>query len=223
MTSKTYNIFPMVVKVVSYPNHLELKEYVTKEVPEKSNVPIHTNKSNTLSLFETDDGKLFFDMDQTPIVQDFHEFCKQEILTFAREDSAYDMEEIMITGSWINVYGENSGQSVHSHTNSYFSGNYYLNYDPAAGHAPLMLWNPYFMMSMSRPFMMHNRLQEKLNSSHYDYLQVKVNEGDLLLFPSQLSHSVEQTPTNQGRTTISMNAMPTKLSYKTYNFEVKKG
>ena len=224
MNGKTYNIFPMVVKKVSYPKQLELKEYINKELPERNDIPTKINKSKTISLFQNDEDKTFFVDDQTPIVQDVHEFCKKEFLKFAREDSAFDMEEMYIVGSWINIYGENSGQNVHSHTNSFFSGNYYLNYDPSAGHKPLVLWNPYLMMSSSRPFMSQDRIQENVASAHFDFLEIKVNEGDLFLFPSQLSHSVEQVPENVGRTTISMNAMPSKLKTRSYSFEiVKKG
>ena len=224
MNQKTYNIFPTIVKKVSYPNHLELKEYINKELPERSDIPTQTNKSRTISLYQTNDDKTFFVDDQTSIVQDLHEFCKKEFLKFAREDSALDMEEMYIVGSWINIYGENSGQTVHNHTNSFFSGNYYLNYDLSIGHKPLVLWNPYVMMSPGRPFMSQNRLQENLASAHFDYLEIKVNEGDLFLFPSHLLHSVEQTPENVGRTTISMNVMPSKLKNRSYCFEiVKKG
>lgn len=217
-----YKIFPLIAKKVSYPDHQELKQYISENVLENEDVPKTSNKSGTISLFQTFDDKSFFRDVDAPVIKRFEDFCRSEILTYAREDMAYDMEDIIIVGSWVNVYGA-SGQDLHSHANSFFSANYFLNYDESQGHKPLVIWSPYKTMNPSRPYIAHDRLKTSIKADHYDFIALRANEGDLFIFPSQLTHSVAANPSNATRKTISMNAMPTKLRMHSYSFEVKKG
>jgi hypothetical protein len=221
LMEKTYRLFPLLIQQVSYPNHHELKDYITNNVMTDSEVPTMKNGSGTMSLYQKYEDKSFFKDCVAKPVQEFHEWCKMQILLYARDQLAYDMDNIIIVGSWINLYGS-SGQDIHSHANSFFSANYFLNYDEEAGHKPLRLWSPYKTMNPARPYLAHNRLREMLTPDHYDYADPRVEEGDMLIWPSFLSHSVDITAKNALRQTISMNAMPTKLRMHSYSFEVKK-
>ena len=219
MESKSYNIFPIVVKSVKYPKHDELKQYLMEEPTGllHNSIPYEENQYGTRSYWQNGTDKFFFRGDKHPIVQDFHQFCKEQLLEYARQDMAYDMDEMLITQSWINVY-KNSGQNIHSHVNSFFSGNYFLNYN--AAHSPFLIYNPSKTTGSMRPLLAHDRVQEKLTSSQFDFLEIKLSEGDLFLFPSHLYHSVDHKD-NDGRITISMNSMPSEVKYAAYRFKIQ--
>lgn len=220
MEGKTYNIFPTIVKSVRYPKHEELKKYLMEEPTGLMyrSIPYEENNMGTRSYWQNGADKFFFRSDRSEIVQDFHRFCKEQFLEYARNDMAYDMEEMLITQSWVNVY-KKSGQGLHAHTNSFFSGNYFLNYNET--HSPFLLYNPSKTEGSLRPFLSHDRLKEKLTSSQFDYLEIKLAEGELFLFPSHLYHSVNHSSKNEGRVTISMNSMPSEVKYAAYRFKIQ--
>lgn len=217
-----YKLFPVIVKLVTYPKHDELKKFITTNVMTDKDVPTMKNGSGTISLYQTFEDKCFFSSCDSEPVREFEAWCQDEILKYATQNMAYDMDDIIIVGSWINLYGT-SGQDLHSHGNSFFSANYFLNYDAEAGHKPLRLWSPYKTMNPSRPYLAQNKKATSATPDHYDYADMKVAEGDMLIFPSQLSHSVDVAPQNALRQTISMNAMPSTIRMRSYSFEVKKG
>lgn len=217
-----YRLFPVIVKLVTYPKHDELKKCILANVMTDKEVPTMKNRTGTVSLYQTFEDKCFLSSRTEEPIREFEKWCKDEILKYARGDMAYDMEEILIVGSWINLYGT-SGQDLHSHGNSFFSANYFLNYDKDGGHKPLRLWSPYKTMNPARPYLAQDRLSSAIQPEHYDYADMNVAEGDMLIWPSYLSHSVDVAAQNALRQTISMNAMPTKIVMRSYSFEVKKG
>ncbi len=97
---------------------------------------------------------------------------------------------------WFNIYGWKDGQEIHIHNNSFISGSYYLKIpDGASGlivHSPVM-------ESMFLP------PQSSTNIYNTGYDEIFVEEGLIILFRSNLKHSVKPNPIKKERISISFN------------------
>ena len=106
-----------------------------------------------------------------------------------------------ILNSWVNRHDIGDEASTHIHSNSLISGVYYLKTPKDSGrpvfHKPSGTNN---LLTDLFDF----RLTEAniINKSRYT---IDIKEGDLLLFPSHLQHSVEKSQTNEWRYSLAFN------------------
>lgn len=88
---------------------------------------------------------------------------------------------------WYNVYHENQGQERHNHLNSYpirnfWSGIYYNKNSSPTTFYPTSL--------LHRTNRFDGYEHSILNDCFYDYANIDVNDGDVILFPPYLEHEV---------------------------------
>ena len=114
-----------------------------------------------------------------------------------------DMERISmnITTSWVNRYSKGNSTHQHHHSNSIISGVYYL--EDCDKTAPIQfhrapgyvnLWPN----TINLPIKTHNAL-------NIDVVTVIPKMGELIMWPSHLSHSVPPNQSDQDRHTIAFN------------------
>jgi len=102
---------------------------------------------------------------------------------------------IYITQSWINYTETGQYHHKHNHPNSFISGVFYIK----------------ALKSTDRiSFYSDRYLQVHIESEEYDRINAEryhigVSSGDLLLFPSRLSHEVEPSLNNEPRVSLSFN------------------
>jgi uncharacterized protein (TIGR02466 family) len=116
-------------------------------------------------------------------------FYLNEILIPSSEVSPY------ITQSWLNFTEPGEYHHMHNHTNSYLSGVIYINADFA--HDKI-----HFYKQNYSQIKLYTREPTLYNSDSW-WLPVKT--GDILVFPSHLTHSVEKTTSKETRISLAFN------------------
>lgn len=106
---------------------------------------------------------------------------------------------LKITQSWLNWTNPNQYHHKHSHSNSLISGCFYVNADK----------------NKDRIFFYRDGYQQiklppvEWNNYNSDSWWFPVGFGDLILFPSYLTHMVEPVEGNETRISLAFNAFPT--------------
>ena len=104
-----------------------------------------------------------------------------------------------ITGCWMNVAPPGAGHPLHGHPNNYLSGVYYVSAPDETNH--IMFTD----FRMERQVVLP-RYTERL-PQNTSVARMSVSEGDLIVFPAWLPHSVEPNPTETERISLSFNIM----------------
>jgi len=104
-----------------------------------------------------------------------------------------------ITGLWVNVAAPGGAVRMHNHPNNFLSGVYYVQVQEGADS--ISFHDPRPQAAVVRPPV------TELTAYNADQMVVRVEEGDLLVFPSWLSHSVDPNRSDRVRISASFNAM----------------
>jgi uncharacterized protein (TIGR02466 family) len=100
--------------------------------------------------------------------------------------------------AWANVSGSSNSNVVHTHSAAYWSAVYYVRVGGSAGH--LVLHDPRMpALRMHAPWL---RLKD---SGPEALARIKPAEGQIILFPSWLSHSVDPWEGDEERISIALN------------------
>jgi uncharacterized protein (TIGR02466 family) len=105
---------------------------------------------------------------------------------------------VYTTQSWMSVYSLNSYHHAHKHYNSILSAVLYINAIPGDSITFLSDFRPGIWM-FSNP----SREENIVNQDNYT---LPVEAGDLVIFPSWLSHKVERVEKNHNRLSLAMNS-----------------
>ena len=146
------------------------------------------------------------------IFKDFPELqpLKLEIEKYALNyfwKTGYDCREILITDAWINIGSKNATLQTHLHSNSYLSGNYFVNFDPEK-HSLLTFYNDRLMHGTGRhPFISVSPRNKKTIFNTPD-ISLGVSEGSILFWKSHLLHGFSKPNKGDNRVTLSFNIMP---------------
>jgi len=118
-----------------------------------------------------------------------------------------------ITNMWYNVYRNGYSQEIHSHNSRLgnmpitFSGIYFCKYEE--DHAPVKFWNPstIYLSPLSEHLVGDPLFKEDfyINSYCKEGISYYPKQGDLIMFPSFLMHSVPIQRIDSKRVTISFN------------------
>ncbi len=139
------------------------------------------------------------------IQQHYHLFCDE--INIKRHD-------YLIEIPWYNYYVKGSNQETHLHlesnqdiTTPFYSVVYFLKYNK--NHPKLSFHNPssvYCYYKSQKEFRNQQIFDKKINHSIAEnYFQLEVEEDDIVIFPSWISHSVNVQKIDDPRITISLN------------------
>jgi len=110
----------------------------------------------------------------------------------------YGQTSLHATNSWYSIQNQGSILKQHLHANSIASAVVYVSSDEHA--APIYFDNP-------NRFVQYTNQVQEVNDLNFEYYYFDAVAGDMLIFPSWLSHgSFYQKNESQGRTIISLNA-----------------
>lgn len=108
-------------------------------------------------------------------------------------------KDLQICNYWININKRNNKNVPHTHPISLISAVYYVKVPENSGeiifHTPLQNYDEFISENIVKKY-------NAYNSSIYTY---QPKEGDLLLFPSWLSHNVSANQTEEERISIAFN------------------
>lgn len=185
MSDNIVSLFPTAVG--SYEIDIDL-DFVYKKITEYTSAPHFLLEESDSSFGQ--DSNILYDPDLAHL--------RAELLNCIKDytDSTC-LQELEITGSWYNQMRKGDKVTLHRHEGSVLSGAFYVRTDDST--VPLRFQSPL------KPYKM-NDLYERFNSQYAcSGVQLNVQSGSLLLFPSWLEH---ETDAEQGeRCVISFNTL----------------
>ena len=131
----------------------------------------------------------------------------------------FSCDEVVINSGWINRAKKGADLKYHYHTNSYISGNYFVNFNPEV-HTRLNFSND--RHNSQRPSSQTIELSMGKQTTMYNnpFARVAHSEGQIVIWRSHMVHGYHKLNGADGRMTLSVNAMPTILSSGDYEFAV---
>ncbi|MDC0356793.1 TIGR02466 family protein [Candidatus Pelagibacter sp.] len=194
--SKTHMLFPTPVfecKINDYKKlNFELAKYIN-ELRKKDNKGLKA--SNAGGGWHSP----FFLISETDVIKKFATKIYPFIYEIATEHYSWNCtpDKIKITGMWSVINKKNSYNVRHFHPNCNLSAAYYVKAKKNCGK--IKFFDPTDQKAMQSPF------KKKLNILSSEVADFTPEEGDLLIFPSYLHHSVEQNLSEDERIVISFN------------------
>ena len=197
--------FPTTVYSEVLPNATELNKYLLKQIKQwkqKDKKGIEkTNRNGWHSQTDMHKRKEY-----EPLVKEIlrahHEVCRQEYYT----------HPTIIGNMWTNINYPGSSNVAHIHSNSHWSGVYYIKTPKNSG--TLALEDPRGESNMFAP-----RQKQDLPTRLWRLIHYKPEEGRLLFFPSYILHAVTENlsklkGTKGWRISVSFNLIQETLGNK---------
>ena len=203
------NVLPTPVAITPCPFHDKVKETILAEIEEQKQNQI-TYSANSEQLKHIGHYSVLHNDER---YGRFRNWCEQQAELYAKEVKGdYIQETVQVTDSWINISDKGGYQYPHHHANSYLSAIYYVNFDMARDHVPTYFTrDTNFINAPSLNFITGKITDYNQNN------EVLSNEGELVIFPSQLNHGYDEN-TGYNRISLSMNFMPTIVTNGDYGW-----
>ena len=173
MKDELLQIFPTPVLITMYQGDLN------KELKYVDNLPYKEQKAN--ANFKSADSYLL-EIEELKSIKDFF----YESLNKYTKNISQSDQRLVVTQCWANKNPPGSKHHEHVHPNSILSGVFYLKQDKTL--PPIQ-----FAKSIQHAMKLDPKKYNNLNSETF---LLPCTDGELLLFPSNLKHSV---PTNLGK------------------------
>lgn len=190
----------------------ELKD-LTRQLIQKRAVEVGIDGcpvSKDLLHFWNTSGNSFLNEDY-PLIKEFQQFLSESYIDFTQNVYQWKMtKEHIIPECWVNVTRKGGWQYKHSHSNSFVSGTFYLNFPPGSTG----LTFTHFSKEKTAPYISPN--PAKPNQFNSETLTMQPNEGILFLWSSNLTHETEILKDDVRRVSISMNFVPKVIDNGVY-------
>ena len=188
-------LFPQPVFKYQVDNFKKINEELTKyiyELNKKDNVGVLKSNINGWH------SKPFDFKEKENIPNKFYAHINNYIKdVFSKFGWEYNETKVICTSMWAIINKKGNFNIEHTHPNNYLSAAYYVKAPDNCGN--FKATNPNILNR-------HVRAKaEKANELNSNSASIKVNEGDLLIFPAYLPHSVEENKSDEDRVIISFN------------------
>ena len=192
---KLYKLFPEPVfkfKVKNYEKHnKELEKYIY-DLYEKDNIGVQRSNVNGWHSKSFNIGDI-----NSPAHKFFKETREYVIEVFKIQGWKYVPEKVRMTEMWAIINKKDNLNTAHTHPNNYLSAAYYVK-------APKNSGNIKFISPNSVKKERYPKL-EGATEFNQSGVEIEPREGDLLIFPAYLSHSVMKNESSEDRIVISFN------------------
>tara|TARA_R110002153_G_scaffold41039_1_gene117242 strand:- start:12 stop:632 length:621 start_codon:yes stop_codon:yes gene_type:complete len=129
-----------------------------------------------------------------------------------------DNAQFYLLNSWSNIHSPDEKSQIHCHANSLISGVYYPIFPKKSGN-----------ICFHRSWGFKNIIDQNINLEYNEHnnitaqqYQINIEEGDIVLFPSHLDHSVDKNNSNEKRYSIAFNIFVRgKFGKEEYILEIK--
>jgi uncharacterized protein (TIGR02466 family) len=180
------NLFPTAIGCTSLPRNFSETELAFFDSQKNK---VRVNRSNRTSI----DNYIL----ENENLKNVKEFCEIELNKYFQEVYQPSTNvSLYITQSWLNYTGKNEGHHQHFHGNSFISGCLYLEVDKESDTNKINFYRPSNQLSVE------TNNYNTYNSSSWWF---EVEKHGLILFPSNLTHSVELNKTDTLRVSLAFN------------------
>lgn len=184
MNGELIGLFPTAVFKKNIDRQITEQEYEFPLLCEKI-----SNTGNSISA-----NKQILNCDELTEIKEFCLNTTQYFFDQLFKPRKEDNVEIYITQSWFNYAKKNQYHPLHIHPNSIISGVFYFNVDDNDGIE--------FSKSMSDMFCI---VPSEIHAFNMQSTKISVEKGDLILFPSNLIHSVAKINSDYQRISLAFN------------------
>ena len=201
---KTHNLWPIPIYQGEIPVKQEWKDAVINTEYERT----HVNNS--------DISKDRYILNTIPdLKKDIENHCERFVRKYL---TVKDNAQFYLQNSWCNIHGPEESSQIHFHASSLLSGVYYPILPKNSGNISFhkgSIYNNVFHQSIRFEY------EENNNITAEQYV-INLKEGDIVLFPSHLDHSVQKNNSNEKRYSIAFNFyVRGKFGKEEYILEIK--
>jgi len=190
-----YDLFPTPIFKYHIEDHKEINSKLIKYIYElKDEDPLGNNHSNMGGWHSQN-----FDIVNSGIPQEFIFKFKDFLKSIVTDELGwkYVKDKARIVAMWAIINNKNSHNIKHNHPNCFLSAAYYVKAPKNCGN--IQFYEPNEVKTMRYPEV------EKYTKYSGGIFNIEPNEGDLLIFPSYIYHSVQQNKSDEDRIVISFN------------------
>jgi uncharacterized protein (TIGR02466 family) len=155
--------------------------------------PSHLKSSNSYCL-------------EMPGVSELRLYVESKISEYMKDVLSYAYPA-QLTQSWINLNRKGDSTHLHAHPNSIVSAVFYMDLPQDNGLIRFHKFKP----TGGTTYYMEPAVDSDAASKNfyaYDWIDIQVTTGDLVIFPSYLAHSVPDHQDDDNRWSLAMNAVP---------------
>jgi uncharacterized protein (TIGR02466 family) len=186
MEGKVYEIFPIPIMKFKLDRKFTKKEF---EFFKEKELDCHNNFGNKSS-------NNTYILNEIEMI-DINKFCKDALFEyFNKVYNPFGNVNLKITQSWLNYTIKDGYHHTHSHPNSMVSGVLYINTDNDS-NVITFARNNYKQIDIT---------PKALNDYNSDEIDFKANVGELILFPSSLTHRVPKINSLNTRISLAFNS-----------------
>jgi uncharacterized protein (TIGR02466 family) len=178
-----HSLFPIAIGMDRVP-----KELTSKELKFLTTQQMHRNEGNVSSIDS-------YILDNNELMDLRNELLKIVRKYFKAVYAPADDVDVYITQSWVNSTEPSEFHHAHKHYNSFISGVFYIHSEQKVDKIQFHKTNYEFIKLMPTEWNAYNAL-----SWWYP-----VGTGDVILFPSSLSHEVPVTESSSNRISLAFN------------------
>tara|TARA_B100001559_G_C16241200_1_gene502501 strand:+ start:124 stop:732 length:609 start_codon:yes stop_codon:yes gene_type:complete len=190
-----YKLFSSPVFHYNLDNHKELNKELENYILSLKNQNKEGQKKSNIGGWHSP----FFDIENNNVAKKFANIMEKFYKDVIMSDMGwkYENQKVNIEAMWSIINKKGSFNIQHNHPNSYLSAAYYVRHPEKSGG--IKFYDPREQKSMRYPkIIKHGEFSSAT-------VQIEPQEGDLLIFPSYLYHSVTENLSEKDRIIISFN------------------
>ena len=201
---KVHNLWPIPIYHGEIPVKQEWKDVVINTEYERTHIDNSDISKDRYILNTIPDLK-----------QDIENHCERFVRKYL---TVKDNAQFYLQNSWCNIHGPKESSQIHFHASSLLSGVYYPILPKNSGDISFhkgSIYTNVFHQSIRFEY------EENNNITAEQYV-INLKEGDIVLFPSHLDHSVQRNNSNEKRYSIAFNFyVRGKFGKEEYILEIK--
>ena len=197
MKSKVLPLFPSVIHNLQVENYPAVKDRVLEFIYEEQKKDPQGRSVSNLGGWQSQDT--YANAENDNILRKIVEGCVYGY--FRSSDIWEDGVRIRLNNLWININKRGNSNRFHVHPGSTLSGVMWIKSSPNCGKLMFESPHQYYASNELRSFT-KEFMEQYYPYAHYWFVPA---EGDIVIFPSYLSHCVEPSDSDEDRISISFN------------------
>ena len=175
----------------------------------KKNIKHHPNRDeiiNDTEFYREEDAFCWFSSSKDILSKypDLERMIMHEFINYVQSVFAIDTSKVdfYISRSWVVKHKTGDFATSHNHVNSVFSGILYLNVDETSGDLSF----PRQCLNNVARFNINNFKFDTtgINPNNADHVRIKPDNGDLIMFPSNIYHEVLENQSSIDRYALAL-------------------
>ena len=196
VTQETYGLFPVPITRYSLPNHDDIKAKILEWMSKQDIITDHKRNAICHNVLQVGPNN--------QLIQDIPDLAQSIInaVTLHNTNSLKYKTQFGFSDSYLEIANKDAIYAPHEHSNCLYSVTYLINYDEKQ-HA-YMKWR----RNVASHFYPVIQLDtSELSPYNMTEATFKQSEGDILVYPSNITHGYDSNPSDQ-RITLTANIVP---------------